>query len=40
MNKALLTGGVSAVAVMGGWAVSSAGAEETGSADATASASP
>ncbi|MGQ4380686.1 DUF3500 domain-containing protein [Streptomyces sp. SAS_267] len=40
MNKALLAGGVSAVAVMGGYAASSADAEETGSADATASASP
>ncbi|MFD5633057.1 DUF3500 domain-containing protein [Streptomyces sp. NPDC127077] len=40
MNKALLAGGVSAVAAMGGWAATSAGAEETGAADATASASP
>ncbi|MFD7708565.1 DUF3500 domain-containing protein [Streptomyces sp. NPDC059786] len=40
MNKALLAGGVSAVAVMGGYAATTAGAEETSSADATASASP
>ncbi|MFB8775598.1 DUF3500 domain-containing protein [Streptomyces broussonetiae] len=40
MNKALLAGGVSAVAVMGGYAASTAGAEETATADATASATP
>ncbi|WP_234343105.1 DUF3500 domain-containing protein [Streptomyces fulvoviolaceus] len=40
MNRAMLTGGVSAVAVMGGYAASSAGAETTSSTDATASASP
>ncbi|MFJ3666768.1 DUF3500 domain-containing protein [Streptomyces sp. NPDC090106] len=40
MNKALLTGGVSAVAIMGGYAAASAGAEESTTADATASASP
>ncbi|MFD8734139.1 DUF3500 domain-containing protein [Streptomyces sp. NPDC059618] len=40
MNKALLAGGVSAVTVMGGYAATSADAEEAGSADATASAAP
>ncbi|MBE8471276.1 DUF3500 domain-containing protein [Streptomyces sp. 3R004] len=42
MNKALLAGGVSAVAVMGGYAASQAGAETTSdaTADATASATP
>ncbi|MFD0315465.1 DUF3500 domain-containing protein [Streptomyces flavalbus] len=40
MNKALLAGGVSAVAVMGGYAAVSAGAEEASTADATASAAP
>ncbi|MFD7136801.1 DUF3500 domain-containing protein [Streptomyces sp. NPDC059894] len=40
MNKALLAGGVSAVAVMGGYAATTAGAETTSTTDATASASP
>ncbi|WP_329336767.1 DUF3500 domain-containing protein [Streptomyces sp. NBC_00663] len=42
MNKALLAGGVSAVAVMGGYAATQAGAETTDAtaADATASATP
>ncbi|MFI6037249.1 DUF3500 domain-containing protein [Streptomyces sp. NPDC051315] len=40
MNRALLTGGVSAVALMGGYTATRAGAEETSTADATASASP
>ncbi|MGW8061702.1 DUF3500 domain-containing protein [Streptomyces ziwulingensis] len=40
MNKALLAGGVSAVAVMGGYAATTAGAEEAASSDATASATP
>ncbi|MER7838187.1 hypothetical protein ABTY98_20380 [Streptomyces sp. NPDC096040] len=42
MNKALLAGGVSAVAAMGGYAAIMAGADEssTTAADATASASP
>ncbi|MFE9676998.1 DUF3500 domain-containing protein [Streptomyces sp. NPDC006259] len=40
MNKALLAGGVSAVAVMGGYTAGQAGAEETSTADATASATP
>ncbi|MGP2441245.1 DUF3500 domain-containing protein [Streptomyces sp. JW3] len=39
MNKALLAGGVSAVAAMGGYAATQAGAETTATADATASAS-
>ncbi|MFD5856772.1 DUF3500 domain-containing protein [Streptomyces chartreusis] len=39
MNKAMLAGGVSAVALMGGYAASQAGAE-TSTADAAASASP
>ncbi|WP_037622191.1 DUF3500 domain-containing protein [Streptomyces aureus] len=40
LNKALLAGGVSAVAVMGGYVATTADAEEAGSADATASATP
>jgi len=40
LNKSLLAGGVSAVAVMGGYAATQAGAETTSTADATASASP
>ncbi|MFE6285922.1 DUF3500 domain-containing protein [Streptomyces sp. NPDC057877] len=40
MNKALLAGGVSAVAVMGGYAATTAGAEDSATADATASATP
>ncbi|MEU4659004.1 DUF3500 domain-containing protein [Streptomyces sp. NPDC023723] len=37
MNKALLAGGVSAVAVMGGYAATQAGAETTAAADTSAS---
>lgn len=40
LNKALLAGGASAVAVMGGYVATTADAEEAGSADATASAIP
>ncbi|MGV9967832.1 DUF3500 domain-containing protein [Streptomyces olivaceus] len=40
MNKALLAGGVSAIGIMGGYAATTAGAEETSAADATPSTSP